>query len=314
MAHDRVPPGDQAYGSTPYPPYDYYPDPRQYQSPNPSAPPYQHPELPRPRSRDSSTARDEPRSAAPEQPIYNAVNKAFDNAPAVNQLPDEVIQQITEQVRSQVINSLKAEGIASPGPPASATPQTQQPFSAPPPQSFPVPQSFPPPPQSPSTSNNSRPIHTPPSPTRRSSNGSSLPDTLPQDPQFSDNGNMAKEDLSSRYGERSHKDDYRRPSPSRTKTDDDETVVEKMWQPLFDSNGEPTPRLGQFLRGLALHLVGQLSRLCKNATNTVSQIEDYEPKKTLVIAPSKLKQFYDDVKLQEETYPWNCTYCDPLLD
>jgi hypothetical protein len=196
-----------------------------------------------------------PPAAPVEVPIYNAVNKAFDNSSAANQLPDEVIQQITEQVRSQVINSLKAEGIAGPAAPASAPPPSQQPFSVPPPQSFPLPQTFPPPPQSPSTSNNSRPIHTPPSPTRRSSNGSSLPDALPQDPQFAENGNLAKEDLSSRYGERSHKDDYRRPSPSRMRTSEDETVVEKMWQPLFDTNGEPTPRLGQFLRGLALHLV-----------------------------------------------------------
>jgi hypothetical protein len=258
MAHDRAPLGDEAYGSTPYPPYDYYPDPRQYQTPNLSAPPYQQPEPQRTRSRSSSTARYDAHSPAPvEQPIYNAVNKAFDNSSAANQLPDEVIQQITEQVRSQVINSLKAEGIAGPVPPASAPPYPQQPsaFSIPPPQSFPAQPSFPPPPQSPSTSNNSRPIHTPPSPTRRSSNGSSLPDVLTQDPQFGESGNMAKEDLSSRYGDRSHKDDFRRPSPSRAKTDEDETVVEKMWQPLFDANGDATPRLGQFLRGLALHLV-----------------------------------------------------------
>jgi hypothetical protein len=65
-----------------------------------------------------------------------------------------------------------------------------------------------------------------------------------------------KEDLSARYGDRgSLSDNTRRPSPARARTDDDETVVEKMWQPLFDSRGEPTPRVGQFLRGLALHLV-----------------------------------------------------------
>jgi hypothetical protein len=60
--------------------------------------------------------------------------------------------------------------------------------------------------------------------------------------------------LSSRYGDRTD-DVNRRPAAPRVHTGDEETVVEKMWQPLFDARGEPTARLGQFLRGLALHLV-----------------------------------------------------------
>lgn len=69
---------------------------------------------------------------------------------------------------------------------------------------------------------------------------------------------------------------------------DDYTPIEKMWQRLFDQDGQPLPRLGEFLRGLALHL-----------------IEDYEPKKSLVITPSKMLQFYEQVKLQDEVYPWS---------
>jgi hypothetical protein len=72
------------------------------------------------------------------------------------------------------------------------------------------------------------------------------------------------------------------------KTEEEPTTLEKIWQPLFDVNGEPTERLGQFLRGLALHI-----------------IDDYEPKKSLVITPAKLRKFYDDVKLPDETYPWH---------
>lgn len=34
------------------------------------------------------------------------------------------------------------------------------------------------------------------------------------------------------------------------------------------------------------------------------QIEDYEPKKSLVISPAKLRQFYEDINIQEDTYPW----------
>ena len=36
---------------------------------------------------------------------------------------------------------------------------------------------------------------------------------------------------------------------------EDYTPIEKMWQRLFEADGQPLPRLGQLLRGLALHLV-----------------------------------------------------------
>lgn len=39
----------------------------------------------------------------------------------------------------------------------------------------------------------------------------------------------------------------------------EETTLEKIWQPLFDSEGQSTARLGQFLRGLAIHLVRRAS-------------------------------------------------------
>lgn len=68
--------------------------------------------------------------------------------------------------------------------------------------------------------------------------------------------------------------------------DKEATTLEKIWQPLFD-NGNPTVRLGQFLRGLAIHL-----------------IEDYEPKGTLVVTPQKMLRFFDETKVAEEHYPW----------
>jgi hypothetical protein len=84
---------------------------------------------------------------------------------------------------------------------------------------------------------------------------------------------------------------------------DDFTPIEKMWQRLFDTDGQPLPRLGEFLRGLAMHLV------CGNPVrsfhcNSHPQIEDYEPKKSLVISPAKMLKFYEDVRLQDEIYPW----------
>lgn len=40
----------------------------------------------------------------------------------------------------------------------------------------------------------------------------------------------------------------------RAHTEEELTTLEKIWGKLFD-DGKPTPRLGQFLRGIAVHLV-----------------------------------------------------------
>ena len=51
-----------------------------------------------------------------------------------------------------------------------------------------------------------------------------------------------------------HQDSVR-PQPARAPTDKEETPLDRTWGQLFDPNGKPTVRLGQFLRGLANHLV-----------------------------------------------------------
>jgi hypothetical protein len=99
---------------------------------------------------------------------------------------------------------------------------------------------------------------------------------------------LGKEDLTSRYGERERAGSERPPHPARVKTDDEETVVEKMWQPLFDSDNRSTTRLSQFLRGIALHLT-----------------EEFEPKHSLVIGPKKMRKFYELMKIPEEAFPWS---------
>ena len=40
------------------------------------------------------------------------------------------------------------------------------------------------------------------------------------------------------------------------------------------------------------------------------QIEDYEPRHSIVITPTKMVKYYDDVKLSNELYPWPSTF-DP---
>lgn len=71
---------------------------------------------------------------------------------------------------------------------------------------------------------------------------------------------------------------------------DEATTLEKIWQPLFD-NGNPTARLSQFLRGIANHI-----------------IEDYEPKGSLVITPTKMLRFLDETKIGGEHYPWTTIF------
>lgn len=253
-----------------------------------------------------------PSNAPGAKPIADAVNQAFDNSTAANDLPANVIAQITEQVRSQVIDTLRKElsGSASVST-ASESQQSQQSLS----QSYPfdmdrdanVPtlaipttQSFGPGhpfssgpgsnmPQnsgqyygsSPSKSSQAR--HTPPTPEREyedstyfgtdgtqdkrhtkrisQESASSRPIPMPESVERKSRQVQEglKEDLSLRYGERTRDDlsnsSFERPAPSRVRTNDEETVIEKMWQPLFEANGKPTSRANQFLKGIALQLV-----------------------------------------------------------
>ncbi|OCL13315.1 hypothetical protein AOQ84DRAFT_114500 [Glonium stellatum] len=260
--------------------YDSIYDHRSYQSPSYGQHYAQFPAEPQsPRSRASSNTR----SDGSQQPLYDAVNNAFDNSDAASRVDPALIAQITEQVRKQVLDSLKSTGLG-------ATAAAQPPPPPPPPQQQQyVPQS---PTASTTTSIPTRNVYTPPSPVRHdfSSHGSNSPDPL------HDSILDGNDDTPTPRYERNQptqtlyeKTSRQRPAiASRQPTEAEVTTVEKIWQPLFDPNGEPTPRLGQFLRGLAIHI-----------------IEDYEPVKSLVIPPEKMERFYDDVKLPDEVYPWS---------
>jgi hypothetical protein len=90
--------------------------------------------------------------------------------------------------------------------------------------------------------------------------------------------------------ERERPERSRPPPAPRLLTNEEETVVEKQWGALFereDRGGAPTLRLGQFLRGLAHHLV-----------------EDFEPRGSLVIGPKKMRRFYELMKVDKEMFPW----------
>ncbi len=82
-----------------------------------------------------------------------------------------------------------------------------------------------------------------------------------------------------------------RSRPTRLPSDVEETTLERVWQPLFDSEGKATARLSQFLRGLALHL-----------------IEAYEPKWSLVVTPDKMLRFMEETRIAQDHYPWNMIF------
>ncbi|EME89003.1 uncharacterized protein MYCFIDRAFT_76380 [Pseudocercospora fijiensis CIRAD86] len=84
----------------------------------------------------------------------------------------------------------------------------------------------------------------------------------------------------------------RPPKVDEVPVDNEEpTMLEQYWKPLFETDGSPTPRLGQFLRGLAQHL-----------------IDDYEPKGSLVIGPKKMLRFLEETKVGGEHYPWQTIF------
>jgi hypothetical protein len=213
----------------------------------------------RPRSRASSnapppTALDGFQQPAVQQPLNNALNNAFDKSDSARAVDPELIAQITAEVKKSVLDEIKFNGVNGVGGTTGHHPQP----GPPPPQPY-VPQS----PASTSASFPTRNVYTPPSPKYAdfSSHGSASPD--PTDPLARDPTFDAAGDTPTPRHERTapvnipyESTSRSRPvPPQRMPTEGDFSPIEKMWQRLFDLQDQPTPRLGQFLRGLAIHLV-----------------------------------------------------------
>ncbi|KAH7116829.1 hypothetical protein B0J11DRAFT_102033 [Dendryphion nanum] len=265
-----------AYSSS----YDSTYDPRSYHHSAHYQNSHHHDVPLRPRSRASSIAHSEgfpPQST--QQPLNNALNNAFDKSDSARAVDPELIAQITAEVKKSVLDEIKLSALASAAAQSnvsSTLPQDRVPLS----------------PASTSASFPPRNVYTPPSPKHPdfSSRESASPDPLAHDPMF----DAAEDTPTPRHGTTAPPSDApqertsrSRPPPVERMATSDFTPIEKQWQRLFDQDGNPLPRLGHFLRGLALHL-----------------IDDYEPKRSLVITPAKMLKFYEDVKLPEEIYPW----------
>jgi len=203
------------------------------------------------------TVAEQNRYATPK--VDEAVNSAFDRAQTEtsNYVPPELIAQITQNVIKQ-LQSSGLEG-STPVPPQSR-------FSPPPIMHQPVP-------LSPSTASGTSPkipnrVYTPPSPHKHSDYPDHTSPSQSQSGYRADGPQSPRDHKASPYSPprrssspESHANDssdkpYTRPKgPSRLSTSKEETTLERIWGQLFDENSHPTARLGQFLRGLAIHIV-----------------------------------------------------------
>ncbi|KIW77343.1 hypothetical protein Z517_09789 [Fonsecaea pedrosoi CBS 271.37] len=226
------------------------------------------------------------------QPITDAVTSAFNDADAASYggLSPDLLQQITTQITANVLQQLKVANLPPPQPPIHQPPPSTSQMDT----SSSVAGS---PPLDRAT------VYTPPTPNRYSEDANAS-QTSPQFPPPSSQSSFrapspgtdrrAASPLS-QTGHQSENDaSQTRPrGPKRMGTHEDATIVERVWGQLFTEQGEATPRLGQFLRGIATHL-----------------IEDYEPKHSLVITPTKLQRYYEQTKLSNEIYPWKIIFDD----
>lgn len=231
------------YGHSPAPPYpsNYY-EPDRLNMPQPQMPPNppQGPNM-------------EPYPELPHQQntgyLNDAVSSAVNNADSSAYLSPDVLSQIT----ATVIQQLKATGLdnlqGSGGPPSRSQSQ-QPPYTAP---------EYPPRPHSESPPTASQRIGSAPNPMASGyENPQSYPapsayasDNRPNTKSSPDASTRRPDSISSQEGQRAE----RPKPPSRDATVVEMTTLEKIWGKLFE-DGKPTKRLGQFLRGIAMHLVG----------------------------------------------------------
>lgn len=230
-----------------------------------------------------------------QQPINDAVTSAFDKADASHGISPELLSQLTSQITANVLQQLKGNDLKAK---ISSDPGLNASNSKPASLSSPPPSTTSPPPAQEGGSATTSPIRvtddlSPPSSFSQShfthpAHGHSSPErTQPSPDSHSSrtNGTPPKGT--------SGNNDVRPKGPVRLSTGHDATLVEKAWGQLYDEDGAPTARLGQFLRGIANHL-----------------IEDYEPKHSLVVTPAKMQQFYRETAISSELYPWDIVFDD----
>ncbi|KAI9805443.1 MAG: hypothetical protein M1825_000694 [Sarcosagium campestre] len=221
------------------------------------------------------------------QPINDAVNSAINREESSgSDYPPDIVAQITAQITEDVLKRLRAEGKDNMAPPAHESRSLSN---------------------SQSNASNSptiptRSVYTPPSPRKNDvPAGGAQPRPVSQHPvpdyasppRSPVHSRSPRESTASKACERGPPSPDLRASGPRApgaplELGKEETPLERTWGELFDESGRSTKRLGQFLRGLANHL-----------------IDDFEPVNSIVVTPKKLAQYYESVRVQPEMVSWN---------
>ena len=216
-------------------------------------------------SRHRHTVSDTSRYVPTQKPVDEVVTTAMTEAQSESsgQIPSDLIATITEKVIKQLQESgLDSTTQAIPPPPLTAV-------------HIPAPQS---PSTTASATSSGMPdrVFTPPSPEHyaeyRSHTSPTLPSEsrpeLPMSPKkpVTSESQVPKRPISpfSQGSETSDKTYTRPKGPPRLTSEKEQTTLERVWGQLFDEEGNATARLGQLLRGLAVHLVcaGSRSPIC----------------------------------------------------
>ncbi|KAL4938510.1 hypothetical protein BDV06DRAFT_200767 [Aspergillus oleicola] len=286
MAYDGFQHGLDPYGqpdnnNNPINPQETYPS-SSYDPPYPYQPASDHLNMPQPQAPSHSAP---PQGYYPEPPreqtswppppshqtgrINDAVTSAVGNSAPSSYVSPDLVAQIT----ANVIQQLGAANLNSPA--------NQQPSQPPPPQwGAPQPYQDNSVPHTPiiSHSSPSPSFQQPPPPTGNSHLHARFSPTP-----------LERRDSPSQFSETSRGANSR---PTAQRNDTFPTTLEKIWGNLFDGD-KPTERLGQFLQGIATHL-----------------IENYPPGNTLVVVPDKLQKYYADTNIPSDPYPWQDIFDD----
>ncbi|CZR52996.1 uncharacterized protein PAC_02874 [Phialocephala subalpina] len=213
--------------------------------------------------RDNDPSRQEDSSSTPKRSPTTKYDKMASTAgpSALEGVSPDLIAAITEKVKKELLEHLKQTG--------NLEEQTRAPPMQRDPSSKSSSTSSPPP--------NSRRVYTPPSPQVRQSNA--MPAESMRSPPSS-----PLEKPGVRFSDRGYSS--RPPAGNRTYSTMELSTIDQKWRRLFESDGTPTKRLGEFLRGLANHI-----------------IEDFSPKKSIVVMPSKMAEYYSSHALDNEVQP-----------
>ncbi|CAG8983974.1 hypothetical protein HYALB_00008835 [Hymenoscyphus albidus] len=178
-------------------------------------------------------------------------------------LRESLTEQITERVKKELVEHLKQTGSVD-GQTRDENMQREHSRSS----------SSPSPPP--------RRVYTPPSPIQSTRTAYGPPP--PMDSRKSPLVSPLEKSSGVRFSDREPRT---RPAPSgRTYSTVELSTIDQKWGRLFDNHGTPTQRLGAFLRGLANHIV-----------------DDFSPKKSIVVTPAKLATYYSNYSVGESLEP-----------